>query len=399
MRGAAALLLVLLATTLGVAARAEESAAGTHVIELFVRPGCPHCEKAERFVRGLAERRGGLRVIKHDIVADGRGLERLRALVTQADVRTVSTPAIYVGGHLEIGWRGDEVSGARIVAALERDTASLTDDDVAEGCEVDLDAPEEEAPCEEEGTDVIDLPLFGRVDPDELGLPLFTIVLGLIDGFNPCAMWVLLFLLSLLVNMRSRAKMLAIAGTFVLVSGIVYFAFMVAWLNFFLLVGMSRVVTLLLGGLAVFVGAVHVKDFFAFHKGITLSIPEGAKPGLYERVRRILRAEHLGGAMLGVVALAFLVNVVELLCTAGLPAIYTGVLARQDITGLEHYGYIALYQVFYMLDDALMLLIAVLTLSRRRLQERAGRWLKLISGVVMLALGAVILIEPGLLYW
>lgn len=395
----AVLVPLLLLVAMPVAARADDLVSDRTRIEIFVRPGCPHCEKAERFVRELARSRKDVQVIRHDIVAADVALARLRALVEAAGVRTASTPAIYVAGHLEIGWRGDETSGARIRAAVDRAPGPAPPEGEADGCEVDLDAPVDDAPCEEANDDSIDLPLIGRVDPDEIGLPLFTAVLGLIDGFNPCAMWVLLFLLSLLVNMRSRAKMLVIAGTFVLVSGIVYFAFMAAWLNFFLLVGMSHVVTILLGSLALFVGAVHVKDFFAFHKGVTLSIPESAKPGLYDRVRRILRAEHLGAAMFGVIGLAFMVNVVELLCTAGLPAIYTAVLTAQDVTPLEHYGYLALYQVCYMLDDALMLFIAVMTLSRARLQERAGRWLKLVSGVVMLALGLVILIEPGLLYW
>jgi hypothetical protein len=212
-------------------------------------------------------------------------------------------------------------------------------------------------------------------------------------------MWVLLFLLSILVNLKSRAKMLAIAGTFVVVSGLCYFAFMAAWLNFFLLVGIARWVTVTLGCLALFVGVVHVKDFFAFHKGITLSIPEAAHPGIYERARRVVTAEHLGGAMVGVVALAFLVNAVELLCTAGLPAIYTRVLTNQGLSTPSYYGYLALYQVFYMLDDALMLAVAVVTLSRHKLQERGGRWLKLVSGVVVLALGVVLLLDPDWLYW
>ena len=105
-------------------------------------------------------------------------------------------------------------------------------------------------------------------------MPLFTVLVGQIDGFNPCAMWVLIFLLSILVNLRDRGRMVAIAGTFVFVSGAAYFAFMAAWLNVFLLIGYLRPVQLLLGSLALFVGSIHVKDFFAFKQGLSLSIPE-----------------------------------------------------------------------------------------------------------------------------
>jgi hypothetical protein len=150
---------------------------------------------------------------------------------------------------------------------------------------------------------------------------------------------------------------------------------------------------------AVFVAAIHVKDFVAFHQGLTLSIPEAAKPGLYARVTKVLRANRLAGAMLGVVVLAFLVNMVEILCTAGLPAVYTGVLSAYGLERWQEYAYIALYQVFYMLDDALMLTIAVVTLSRRRLQEGGGRWLKLVSGVVVGVLGLLLLYRPAWLFW
>ena len=229
----------------------------------------------------------------------------------------------------------------------------------------------------------------------DLGLPVFTVLIGLLDGFNPCAMWVLLFLLSLLVNLRDRRRMLLVGGTFVLTSGLVYFLFMAAWLNLFLAVGLSRVTQVLLGLVALAVGALNTKDFFAFERGPSLSIPERAKPGLYARTRRLLQQRALLPAMGGVVVLALLVNLVELACTAGLPAVYTQILTLRRLPRAAYYGYLALYNAAYVLDDAAMLGIAVVTLGRRKLQERAGRWLKLASGVVMLALGLLLLLRPA----
>jgi hypothetical protein len=188
--------------------------------------------------------------------------------------------------------------------------------------------------------------------------------------------------------------MALIAGVFVAVGGAVYFAFMAAWLNVFLLIGASRSVQLALGAVAMLVGAVHVKDFFAFHRGVTLSIPDAAKPGIYARVRAIVRAERLGAALVGAALLAALVNLVELLCTAGFPALYTHVLAGQALPPWRHYGYLALYNAAYVADDALVVAVAVATLGGRRLDERGGRWLKLLSGAVMLALGALLLLRP-----
>lgn len=268
--------------------------------------------------------------------------------------------------------------------------------------EVPPDLPGEASPGESEVVrplsrhvpETITVPVLGTLDVRGLGLPLFTFAIGLVDGFNPCAMWVLVFLLSVLAGLNDRKKMVAVAGTFVFVSGLAYFVFMAAWLNVFLLIGYVRWAQIALGGVALMVGAVHIKDFFAFHQGISFSIPDSAKPGIYARVRRIVAAESLLPALGGAVVLAVLVNTVELLCTAGLPALYTQILTAQGFPWWLNYGYLGLYILAYMFDDTLLLLTVVATLSRRRLQEKEGRWLKLVSGVVILALGVVMLVKP-----
>jgi hypothetical protein len=243
----------------------------------------------------------------------------------------------------------------------------------------------------------IDTP-FGEFSVKDLGLPVFTLIMGLIDGFNPCAMWVLLFLLSILVNVRDRTRILLIAGTFVIVSGLVYFAFMAAWLNLFLLAGFARWIQVLLGLVAIGIGLVHVKDFILPGKGLSLSIPEAAKPGLYVRTRAVIQARSLALALLSVTTLAFMVNVVELLCTAGLPALYTQILSQYGLSALQYYGYLALYNLAYIFDDAVMVTIAVVTLRKHKLQQGEGRWLKLVSGLVVITLGALLLFAPHWLF-
>ena len=178
------------------------------------------------------------------------------------------------------------------------------------------------------------------------------------------------------------------------VSGLAYFVFMAAWLNVFVLIGFVRWAQVVLGLLAVAIGSVHVKDFFAFKKGLTLSIPESAKPGIYARVRKIATAENLPVALGAAVVLAVLVNTVELLCTAGLPALYTQILSARGYPWWLNYLYLSLYIVAYMFDDTLLLIAVVVTLSRRRLQESEGRWLKLVSGLVILVIGVVMLVRP-----
>lgn len=360
----------LLALVCSVPGHAEDQQLPAVDIEVFTRAGCPHCAAAAPFLADLQRERPALRICVHDVEEDPAALRRLEELAATHGVQVVGVPAFSLRGELLIGYQSAETTGVQIKTLLDRSLAR----------------PEVET---------IDAPLFGRLSVRTLGLPLFTFVVGLLDGFNPCAMWVLLFLLSLLVNLRDRVKMFVIGGTFVVISGVVYFAFMAAWLNVFLLIGFSRVTQMVLGGVAVVIGALNTKDFFAFGQGVSLAIPAAAKPGLYARVRRILQAEHLAGALTGVTVLAVLVNTVELLCTAGLPAIYTQILTLQQLPWWAYYGYLGLYNVAYMLDDSLMLTIAVATLGHRKLQEREGRWLKLLSGLVMLGLGIMLLFKPA----
>jgi len=351
---------------------AAPALAAGETLEVFSRAGCPHCETAAAFLADLARERPALSIVRHDVVRDPAARERLRALAAAQGESQVGVPAFLIAERLIVGFDSAETTGVTLRAAL----------DAAPG----MAGPPPDAP--------ITVPLLGTLDPRRLGLPLFTVALGLIDGFNPCAMWVLLFVLALLVNLHDRLRMLAIGGTFVLVSGLAYFAFMVAWLNVFLLVGVARWVQMLLGAVALAIGAVHVKDFVAFGRGPSLSIPAAVKPTIYARARRVLTAQSLGAALGATVVLALLVNVVELLCTAGLPAVYTRVLTLHALPAWQYYGYVGLYNLAYVFDDGLMVAIAVVTLSRRKLDERGGRWLKLVSGLVMLVLGSLLLVHP-----
>jgi glutaredoxin len=344
----------------------QPPAAGPGTLEVFVREGCPHCADAKEYLPELARRKPDLRIVYRPIDTDVQAREELARHSRRAGSWPPGVPTFVYGERVLVGFENAERTGPALVALVEgRPLVSSVESD-----------------------------LFGSLSVSRLGLPLFTLALGLLDGFNPCAMWVLLFLLSLLVHLHDRKRMALIAGTFVLVSGAVYYAFMAAWLNVFLLVGMSTVLRVLLGGTAIAIGAVNLRDVVREGKGFTLSIPEAAKPGLYARMRAIVNAGSLVPALAGVAALAVVVNFVELLCTAGLPAIYTAVLAQQGLGTLAYYAYLGLYIVGYVADDALMVTLAVAALSSGKLTERAGRGLKLVSGVVMLGLGLAMIFRP-----
>ncbi|MNZ61435.1 hypothetical protein D3C78_795330 [compost metagenome] len=337
------------------------------VLEVFVRDGCPHCAAAKAWLAELARERPELRIVLRPVDHDTQARDDLLRISRQAGYWPPGVPTFVVGDRVLVGFDDAEHSGAQLLALLADGQPAVTS--VQSG-------------------------LFGTLSVERLGLPLFTLALGLLDGFNPCTMWMLLFLLSLLVHLHDRARMALVAGTFVLVSGAVYYAFMAAWLNLFLLVGLSTLLVWALSAVAIAIGLVNLRDGLRPGNDFTLSIPAAAKPGLYARMRAILQADRLLPALAGVAVLAVVVNFIELLCTAGLPAIYTAVLTQQGLTPLAHYAYLGLYILGYIADDALMVATAVAALSSRKLSAQTGRGLKILSGLVMLALGVVMLLRP-----
>jgi hypothetical protein len=177
-------------------------------------------------------------------------------------------------------------------------------------------------------------------------------------------------------------------------SGLVYLLFMDAWLNVFLVLGEVRAVTVVAGAVALVVGALNVKDFFWLGAGPSLSIPESAKPDLYRRVRGIVNAGRPAALVAGTVALALAANSYELLCTAGFPMVYTRILTLNGLSSWGYYGYLALYNLIYVVPLALIVTVFTVTLGARKLSEDEGRLLKLASGMMMLGLGALLLVAP-----
>jgi glutaredoxin len=385
------LLLVWFATAVAPAPLAAEGAewlvqtpAGEERVRLYVfwSRQCPHCVEAKEFWEGLREREPWLEIQDFELTSDRANVTRYVELARSLGQEARSVPAFFVCGQMLTGFDRPEGMGERVLglARFCRQAAGAS-------------VPSERPPAPAR----IELPLIGSVAVGELSLPVLTLAMAGLDAFNPCAFFVLLFLLSLMVHARSRSRMLLIGGTFVLFSGLVYFLFMAAWLNLFLVVGGAPVVTLVAGAIAVAIGALNVKDYFRFHQGPSLAIPESAKPGLFRRMRGLVSADHLGAMLLGTVALALAANSYELLCTAGFPMVYTRALTLNDLPPAAYYGYLAFYNLVYVLPLLAIVLVFTFTLGARKLSEAQGRVLKLLSGLMMLGLGLVMLARPELL--
>lgn len=336
---------------------------------------CPHCQEAHPFIEAIPRGRPWVTLHSLEVSRDRENGRRFNEMAKSIGQRVEGVPALIYCGRMETGWQDAATSGAQLLSALDT-------------CRAEGVAPMPPAPAP------LEIPLLGAVDPASLSLPLFTVILASLDAFNPCAFFVLLFLLSLIAHQKDRRRMLMTGGVFIATSGLMYFAFMAAWLNVFQLFGALPWITLAAGVLAIAIGTINIKDFFAFEKGITLSIPESAKPDIYRRTRAILQSENYAVMLAATVFLAVTVNLYELLCTAGFPMVYTRVLTLNEPSQAARYAYLALYNLIYVTPLALIVLAFAGKLASRKLTEREGRLLKLMSGVMMLELGLALAFAP-----
>ena len=365
----------------------ENDADGNARVHLyfFWSQTCRHCEAARPFVEAIARERPWVIVHSLEVSRNRDNAQRFIDLAESLGQAAEAVPTFIACAHMEVGWDGADSTGAALQQRL--DTCRMQ----AQAGASPAAAPAIAAP------DKLHVPLLGDVDADRLSLPVLTLVLAGLDAFNPCAFFVLLFLLSLLTHQKNRQRMVAIGAVFVLTSGLMYFAFMAAWLNLFQMLGALTWITLAAGIVAIAIGLINVKDFFAFGRGITLSIPESRKPDIYRRARAILGAENIATMLAATAVLAIAANIYELLCTAGFPMVYTRVLSMNELSTATRYAYLGLYNVIYVIPLAAIVLAFIGTLGARKLSEREGRLLKLMSGVMMLELGCMLALAPQLL--
>lgn len=330
-------------------------------LHVFVHPDCPHCHEAQAFLRAMPE----IDVELHDVSAPAS--EHLfRMVADQLGIldAALGVPLFVFGDRHIIGFDTAETTGAELRALV-------------------LGAPD----AASRAPPRIDLPLIGEIDPTHYSLLALTAVMGLADGFNPCAMWVLIYLISLIAGLKDRAKIWWLVGTFVITSGILYFLLMTAWLNMFLVVGYVRPLTELVALTAIGFGLNHLYELVWTRGVIDCEVGDiEQRQRTMARIRDVIAAPIGLASLVLVTGLAFAVNAIEFICSAALPAIYTHVLALSDISVAGYYAYITLYVVFFMLDDLVIFGLAAFAIQRI-INTRYAVLSRLAGGVVLIGLG------------
>jgi hypothetical protein len=344
-------------------------------VHFFYLPGCSHCEDQELFNEKLKIEYPSINITAHDATTPAG-----RALLTQMlEERGIEYepgfPVTIFENQVFGGWVSNETTGVDIEEALQQCLAG--------------NCP---PPTGEEPRHTIVLPLIGEIDPSAYSLPTLAVILGLVDGFNPCAMWVLVYLISVVATLRDRKRIWLIVGSFVLASGILYFLFMTAWLNAFLAIGYVKPVTVVIGLVALGGGILQLREVVKTKGAIVCEVTsEDSRKKTMTKVQKIVSSPLSWGILAGIIALAFTVNAVEFVCSAAIPAVFTQVLSMASLTTVQHYSYILLYVFFFMLDDLVIFGTAAFALTSN-LGERYAKYSRPVGATILIILGVLLLI-------
>lgn len=251
---------------------------------------------------------------------------------------------------------------------------------------------------EKENEDEYDVPILGKINAKNASLLLVSIIIGAVDGFNPCAMWILLFLLSLLISTKDRRKMWILGLTFILTSGVVYLLFMLSWLNVAKYTSSIIFVRYLIGIFALVFGSINLYRFIKGlkQKDVGCDVTDAAKKRkIMDKIRKILSENKLLFAIIGIMLLAISVNLIELLCSLGLPVMFTEILGLNDLSHFEYGIYMFVYILFFLVDDLVIFIIAMKTLKLKGISNKYMKYSHLIGGLIMLVIGLLMILKPA----
>ena len=404
---------------LPVSAKADEKVINIH---LFYGNGCPHCAAEEEFLSDYLKDRTDVKLYKYEIWYDSHNQELLSKV--QKEMGTTNkngVPFTVIGKKTIVGY-ADGVTDEQIKDAINyylnndyRDYAGEITGKVKK-TEVKEDIIKDESKTEDKKENKIEkaddtkdsdqtdenvtVPVLGKINAKKVSLPILAVVLGFVDGFNPCAMWILIFLITMLFNMKDRKKMWILGLTFILTSGIVYLMFMLAWLNLATFISKIAFIRLLIAVIALVVGLINVYKYIDSLKkkdeGCDV-VDKKDRKKIMEKIISITHENKFIIALLGIMVLAASVNIIELMCSIGIPLLFTQILAMNNLSTFGYMIYMFIYIFFFLIDDIVIFVISMVTLKVTGLSTKYTKYSHLVGGIIMLIIGLLLIIKPELL--
>ncbi|MBN1331916.1 hypothetical protein JW978_03460 [Candidatus Dojkabacteria bacterium] len=391
-------------------AKAESLNVAPVNIYIFYGEGCPHCAKEREFLDKIKNEYGDqIEIHQFEIYYNPDNVKIINEVSNRLGVQVAGVPFLVIGDREIIGYGGDNTTGEEIrdrinyclggncpdetlgIIYPERQNEERVLGEESSGNEAINDNN-----SNEDKSNVLNVPIVGSVDLADLSLPVATFLIALMDGFNPCAMWILVFLITMLVNMKNKKRLYSLGSIFIITSGAVYFVFLAAWLNFFKFVGYVYWIKVIIGLVAMVCGALHLRD--AMKKEVVCHVVnQKGRATIMQRIKNITKEKSFYLAVVGIVVLAVSVNMVELVCSAGLPAVYTNLLSSTDLSLVEHYLYLLFYTLIFMLDDLIIFFVAIKTFEISGISQKYTRWSSIIGGIVIFVIGVILIVKPDLL--
>lgn len=366
---------------------------------LFYGDGCPHCAEEKVYLNEIKDKYDNFEIVYYEVWKNADNQKFLEDVKDALGIERSGVPVTIIGDTYLVGW--SEALETRVARAIRHykqneyvdvveQIRSGTYEKVEDNEKTDFEKEEEKS--DEEST--ISVPLIGKVNLKNVSLTTAAVILGLIDGFNPCAMWVLLFLISMLIGMKDKKRMWVIGLTFLGSSALVYMLIMLSWLNIVVSISTSIWVRNIIAIVAIGGGLVNLYNFFKHQDSGCSVVDEKKRKSVFARIKKFTKEKSLVLAMIGAVALAFSVNIIELACSAGLPLVFTQLLAINNITGVGSFLYVLLYIIFFLLDDLVVFFIAMKTMEVTGFSTKYSKYSHLVGGVLMVLIGVLLIFKP-----
>ena len=368
-------------------------------IYLFYSDTCPHCAKEKELLSELEDEYDNIKIYKYE-VGDKDNANLLYEVADILETQVTGVPFTVIADKVYKGFSYDN-SKSKFLGTIEYYSEHGYRDLVGEHIG-NIQLPSYDVTPNEDANAFINeygnhtLSLFGfKIETKNLALPLVSVLIGLIDGFNPCAMWVLLFLISMLIGMNDRKRMWSLGITFLMTSALIYLFFMLTWLNVATLITSIGWVRTLIGLVAIVGALVNLYGYFKTRKTDGCTVVDDKKRNkIFDRIKKFTQEKNFFLAIIGVVALAVSVNVVELACSAGLPVMFIEILSVNNLTIVEEFLYIGLYMLFFLIDDLIIFFIAMRTMQITGFSTKYGKLSKLVGGILLLLIGVLLIFKP-----
>lgn len=363
-------------------------------IYFFHDPLCLHCQDEEEFLEELKEEYDNINVIVFDVTAIDENQILFEKVKSTFEEANSLTPYTVIGGVSLIGFNLQ--TKADIISLIDR----YSDNDYVDIVEKILNNETVLASdFDSLDRDTVNLPIIGEVNIGEVSLLAGAIILGFIDGFNPCAMWVLILLISVLLNAKNKKKAFFLGVIFLSASALVYFLIMMSWLVVATQLTTIKLFRYLIGALAVIFGGYNIYTYFKNRKqDIGCEVTnETKRTKIINKIKNIVTEKHFIIAAIGIIGLAFTVNLIELACSAGLPLLYTSILTFNNLSPVAYIGYVLIYVFFFLLDDLIIFSLAMITFRATGISNRYTKYSHIIGGIIMLLIGVLLIFFPNLI--